>query len=180
MIGQEHLLIYANTGSLLTKIDYKLWEMNVVKRYPSLGPKTRVDALDSRKFIIKSYREFVTCSLKNDSITFVTRNQNLDILNLRYSKLIGNQLLGFRETYRDNNAGIRVWNYCNIDLDTLTEQAVEVPMILGENRFLCQFDVSSLFLLFLITTNFSVWLIVGLKIDCTLSFVLQCERYVYH
>jgi hypothetical protein len=78
-------------------------------------------------------------TLTGDCILFGPRKQlSLPI----FSKLVNNQLFGFRETDRQNNAGITIWKYCNICLDTLREQEVDVPMISSYKPYLLNINVS--------------------------------------
>jgi hypothetical protein len=90
-----------------------------------------LDSLNQCKFIIYNWTRFISGNLTGDNITFGPQKE---LHRFKYPKLVGNKLVGFRETDRQNDAGIPLWQYCTVDLDTLTEQAVDVPMILGDDH----------------------------------------------
>jgi hypothetical protein len=137
MIGKEHLLIRTEPILFLAKIDYKLWEARVVAKYRNISGRITLDASDQRKFIVSNSGGLFAGTLTGDCIVFGPRKQ----LALPYfSKLVGNQLFGFRETNRQNNAGISIWRYCNICLDTLREKAVDVPVISSYKPYSRIFD----------------------------------------
>jgi hypothetical protein len=129
MIGEEHLLINAKAGFFLMKIDYKTWQISVVANYGHIPGSIVLDSSNHRKFIIYDSRHFITGTIKGNNIAFGPQKE---MLRLFYPKLIGNQLFGFRYTGRQSKAGIPFWQYCKVDLDTLTEEAIYVPMILDD------------------------------------------------
>jgi hypothetical protein len=128
-IGTEHLLVKALFCLFLLKVDYKLWQISVLAKYDSIYGTIFLDSLDNRKFIVNSFNGCIVGSFTGDKITF---GQPKELLHFGFKKLSGSQLFGFRKTDRENDAGIPFWQYFKVDLKTLTEQAVDVPMILGK------------------------------------------------
>jgi hypothetical protein len=74
------------------------------------------------------------------------RRFNIDVL--KCPNFIGNQIHGFRRLVQ-NDAGDRFIQYCKIDLNKLTEETINVPLVLNDDRVIYKFGVDIL-LLFLI------------------------------
>jgi hypothetical protein len=141
MLNEENLLMRRGNDLLFLKIDYKSWKANVVELYRNILGEIVLNELDSRKFIVYNSKSFVTGSLTDGKIT-LSQKQRFDFLNFRLERLIGNQLLGFCTTSRQNNAEIPLWEFFEINLDTLTRQTVDVPMILNDNHLVKHICVS--------------------------------------
>jgi hypothetical protein len=108
-----------------------------------------LDALDQHKFLACGLDSLFSGAFTGDCITFrPQKDLSLPI----FSNLVNNQLVGFRISYDASNAESSTWKYCNICLDTLREQAVEVPMIL-DGRYAWNLNVSFYVCLFLISIN---------------------------
>jgi hypothetical protein len=77
---------------------------------------------------------FVTGSLIDDEIVFSPR-LNFYFGSFKCTNLAGNQLCGLRYM-GDNATGVWMWQYCKIDLATLTEETIDVPFDPSNNVFL--------------------------------------------
>lgn len=67
---------------------------------------------------------------------FCTRSLDSDTPYFYFPKLIGNQLCGFRDWNRQNEAGVRLLEFCKIDLVTLIEEKHQVPFCMANNRLM--------------------------------------------
>jgi hypothetical protein len=121
------------------KIDYKTWQINFVAKYRTIPGEIVLDSSNYRNFIIHSFSYYITGSLTGNRIIFGSQKE---VPFLNYLKLIGNRLFGFRRTNRQNDAGIPLWQYCEVNLTTLTEKKVDVPMILADKRIDLSYIVS--------------------------------------
>jgi hypothetical protein len=144
-------------------IDYHSWEINTVfQSYIGFQRDNAViDELNDRNFILYYKTSFITGSIIDDKIV-TNQRKNYDFNKLQWTKLVGNNLIGFRRLNRQNENNIRFWKFCSIDLEELTEKSVEVPFLLRDGLNLFKTDVR-LSILFLSMNNFSIINIAGLE-----------------
>jgi hypothetical protein len=133
MIGQHHLLIRTLDDLILLKVNYTTWEVSVVSR-PNPGitwvENVIVDKLDPCKVLIQGFARFVIGSLIGNEIIFSPR-QEFDFGRFYCGKLAGNDLCGLRSMGRNENTWM--WTYRKIDLVTLTEETIDVPITFNES-----------------------------------------------
>jgi hypothetical protein len=164
---------------ILFKIDYELEKMITVLDLDFISiteTELIIDQSNENRFLIYDFMWFAICNLINDKIVFDLRRQFNDS-GLECRKLIGNEMHGFGSMIQNDN-GDRFIQYCKIDLNTLADEIVEVPLDLNlnNNRVIFNFKVDIL-LLFLILSKFRLINIAGLKRDSIPSLVLKIVRY---
>jgi hypothetical protein len=127
MIAENYLLLN-NYGQLsLLKIDYDSFDISFISKYSlDFGSIfTVVDQVKQRDFLMYEDDKFVIGSLIDDKIVF-SRPREFDFLYFYYSKLAGKTLSGLRISPCENSMTARLWEYCDIDLNTLEMKTTEV------------------------------------------------------
>jgi hypothetical protein len=133
LIDYEHLLILVSNQLLLFKVDYESWTVslistsNVASAYPIV-----IDQLNERNFVLYGIAQFCTGSLVADRLVLNSSVQ-YNVGFFIWAKLVGNRFSGFRMRL-NLHAGVLYWEYCEIDLATLTEQTFEVRFIVGYQK----------------------------------------------
>jgi hypothetical protein len=129
MIGEEHLLILDVSRLFLSKINYKSWKISVVANYRNMNEAILLDSLNHRKLIIYNWIGFISDILTGDRITFGPQKElsYLSSIVSAFLRLIVKMMLEFG---------------CKVDLDTLREQAIDLPMILDDKSLISNIDVS--------------------------------------
>lgn len=135
MISDQYLLIRSSNLISFWKIDYESWKIDFVsqailelQRY-----KIVVEEGNKNRFLICDSIEFVTGSLVNDEIVLSPVREH-NVKALTWPKLSGNKLIGLRSLDRENDEGVLFYEFCIVDLDRLTEETVEIPLILNDGR----------------------------------------------
>jgi hypothetical protein len=121
---------------------------------------------------------FITGNLIGDEV-IVSPRREFNFQYLRWSKLVGNRLYGFRILETQNNTGLSFLQFCNIELVTLTEKTIEVPFPPSDNQatpIVCVSFQSQ----FLITVKFRNIPIVGVEICCGLHSVKYVKSAVVY
>jgi hypothetical protein len=127
-----------SNGLMFLKVDWITWQVNVVSRhYLDFGPYTdlTIDQSDPCKALLKDSNRFAThgfdtVNLMNDQLAFSPRREYY-IGSMHCTKLIGNQLCGLRFMGR-NDDGTAMCQYHKIDLASLTEETIDVPITFKE------------------------------------------------
>jgi hypothetical protein len=143
IISEQHLLMETLNGLILLKVNYETWEVSVVSKHIlNLGwiGEVIVDRLNRRNLFIFGFRGFVTGKLTENNIV-LNPHREFAINYLRCINLAGNQLCGLHYMGR-NRAGDWMWQYCKIDLATLAEETIDVPITFDENLSFYPFKVS--------------------------------------
>jgi hypothetical protein len=146
MVGNHYCLILDEIKLLVLKIDYDSFQVRLISRH-LLGFKAFnivVYQLNTTNFLVYNRNEFITGSLIDDKIVCSPKRE-FEFVDLKYSKLDGNTLSGIRVFRHRNDAGVRLYEYRNIDLTTLVEKIVEAPFTLNNYRLLSNPNVSFLF-----------------------------------
>jgi hypothetical protein len=130
-------------GLFALKIDYDTWKATVVSKadHNLVRSWTIMDQLNKRDFVMYDPTAFVTGSLTGDEIV-LSQKREFDINTLEWQNLVGNQLIGFRNLDLQNDAGIPLWQFCKIDLVTLTEETVDIPFALNNEFSMLEHFVS--------------------------------------
>lgn len=148
LIGDNHLLIATYDELFLLKIDYKSWKVNIISKTDVSLSRFFIDQLNDNNFSTYDRFGFITGSLIGDEIVLNPRREfNLD--NFILGKLVGNNLIGFRDLNRKNEAGVDLFEFCKIDLSSLTEEKCEVPLCLANNRPMPKWDLVRILILLL-------------------------------
>jgi hypothetical protein len=148
MIDDTHFLIRCLNQILLWKIDYVCWEVKLVSQADIAFEKCAIfiDELNDHRFLLYDDSSFIIGSVVGDKIVF-GQLREFDISHLVLSKFSANKLIGFRSTDRLNDENVLLLPFCELDLENLTEEAIEIPLILSDGRRIP--DGVSLLLLFL-------------------------------
>jgi hypothetical protein len=136
--------------------------------------KVIIDQSNENKFLICSSSWFAIGSLDEDKIVFGPFQQ-FNIGDLTFRMLIGNEMHGF-DSEIQNDADNQIIKYRKVDLIKLTEETIEVPLVLNDGRAIYDFKVDIL-LLFLILSKFRLIHIAGLERDCIPSLVIKIIGY---
>jgi hypothetical protein len=96
----------------------------------------------------------------NDEIV-LNSHRECDFNNLKLKKLVGNNLIGLCRLNRKNEDGVWLWQFCTINLETLTEEIIEVPHILNNGRHLP--DPNVILFVYLILVYLDISLLLGWK-----------------
>jgi hypothetical protein len=135
-----------SNGLILLKVNYETWEVSVSSKHiPNLGwiSEVIVDRLNPRNLFISGFRGFVTGNVIKDEIV-LNPHQEFAINYLRCANLAGNQLCGLNYMGR-NQVGDWMWEYCKIDLATLTEETIDVPITFDDDLSFYPFKASFYF-----------------------------------
>jgi hypothetical protein len=127
LIDYEHLLILVSNQLLLLKVDYESWTVRLISTSNVLARYIVTDQLNERDFVIYGITQFCTGSLAGDRLV-VNPQIEYDVNFLSWAKLVGNRLSGFQFFPINLRDGVLYWQYCEIDLATLTEQTFELPL----------------------------------------------------
>jgi hypothetical protein len=178
MISNQHLLMKTSRGWFVLKIDLESLE---VSKISSIGfdvlseqyPEVIIDQLN-KQILFCEFDSFVTFNLVGDDV--VSNLRRVYDGYLKYPKLAGNYLYGFRLFYdNENNRRIK-GKYCKIDLNTLTEESTEVSFISDDGFYVEIWDVRCLFWCSILI-NFSTIFIPGPERDCMVLIMIKVTRY---
>jgi hypothetical protein len=175
MIGQHYLLIAIDIHLYVLKINYDSFELSVVSDIPNIFYASyTVDQTDSFSFIAYNSFNFVIGNLvENELVLSPRREFNFD--NLKLTRLVNNQLIGFHIQNNQNDADVWLWQLSEINLTTLTAKTTDVPFTYNVLRDLYSTTVSFLYL-FLILTHFR-FPIAGLEINFMFLLLIKTQRY---
>jgi hypothetical protein len=124
----QHLLIGLQNQVLFLKIDYELWEINIVSRtkyrFGRLG--AIINQIGRRDFVMYDTKKVITAGVINDEVVFGAR-RNFGVDYMGCPTVIGNHLCGFRILNRRDDMGIQFCEFYKLDLVTLNEETREIP-----------------------------------------------------
>jgi hypothetical protein len=104
--------------------------------------------LDNRHFLVYDWYGFINGNIINDGVV-IYKSKPLGKHYSTYPRLNGNLLSCFRNTRHQNNEGIEIWKFCQINLETVIEENVDVPFVLDDKHSLKSEFVSFSLSLFL-------------------------------
>jgi hypothetical protein len=134
--NDQYLFMGMAPHLLILKIDYESCDTSFVSMVTFGLNSGVIDQLNERNFLIYSEDRFVSGSLIDENV-ILSQPKNFDFGNLKWTNLIGNQLIGFRYFDSQNDAGVDRWQFCKIDIVGLKEESVEIPFdICGHRPFL--------------------------------------------
>jgi hypothetical protein len=126
MINYVHILMDTSAGLVHLKIDYDAWNATAVLVDDRIVYDLVVDELNERRFFIRRSWGFSIGTLIGNEFV-IGPEQEFDLFGLYWKKLSGYWLIGFRNVeYRVDS-----WQFCQIDLNTLAEERVDVRFNLG-------------------------------------------------
>lgn len=112
----------------LYKIDHESGKVNAIQDVNIVihfaEPCIITDQLNKQRILCFNWNQFVFGDLINDEIVLSSPKQYA-FREIYHAKLSGNQFCGFRNPYRRTDKN-HLYQFCNIDLVTLTEQISEV------------------------------------------------------
>jgi hypothetical protein len=143
MISEQHLFMHTPFGCFLYKIDYELWQADVVFKIdrPIRQLWTIMDQFNSRSFLLYGSGGFVHINFIGDKLV-VGPQKDFNFDRLTLPKLVGDKLTAFRYTDRRTDSDVEFVKFCEIDLITLIEESIEIPCVFDNNRPMPRYFVS--------------------------------------
>jgi hypothetical protein len=129
MINYDHILIRTVIGLIHLKIDYDAWNATAVSIDCRKGRTLVVDELNERRVLIDRWDNFSIGTLIGDEFV-IDAEQEFNFRDLQWPKLSGDKLIGFRNVDEKEES----WQFCQVDLNTLSEERVDVPSVLSNYR----------------------------------------------
>jgi hypothetical protein len=130
IINYRHVLMRTLIGLVHLKLNYESWETTAAWIGSPCVHTLVVDELNERRFFIKHENGFSIGTLINDEFV-IGAEQEFDLDDLQWPKLSGDKLIGFCNV--DEEASL--WKFCQVDLNTLTEERIDVPSALNDYRW---------------------------------------------
>jgi hypothetical protein len=124
MINYVHILTRTSNGLIHLKMDYESWNATAVSIDRCNFYRWIVDESNERRFLIARLTNISIGTLIANEFV-VGPHQRIDLDDLEWRKLSGDRLIGFRNAYY----GEESWQFCQIDLNTLAEERVNVPSV---------------------------------------------------
>lgn len=143
LVNNESLLFGSRHDLTFVKISYESWQINVIqKHHLRLEVKTiLMDQLNNNCFILYNQGLFVTGSVDGDQIVYSERRE-FDFDRLQWTKLVGNQLIGFQISNNRNESEVHSWEFSTVDLVALRKDIINVPFSIKNNQNTQYFAVS--------------------------------------
>jgi hypothetical protein len=128
IIDKHHVFIQCWSQSLFLKIDYELRKVTILSKFDIELPNVEIfaDQSNNHKCVIFDRRVFFTGSLVGDELVFSTR-QKCNFYPYQWPKLDANHFIGFRNLNPENDEQVETWQLCDTNLDTLTENIIDLP-----------------------------------------------------
>jgi hypothetical protein len=127
MINYGHILMHTSTGLIHLKMDYESWNATPVSIYRRRVYLLLVDELNKRRVFIQ-HDDGISIGTLIGNEFVIGPKQKFDLHDLRWPKLSGDKLIGFRNFDYEEES----WQFCQIDLNTLAEERVDVRFDLGD------------------------------------------------
>jgi hypothetical protein len=143
IINNRLFLIRCFNRIFLWKIDYVSWKASPVSHADIAFDEYSIfiDELNDHRFLLYDEFSFIIGSVVDDKIVF-SKPREFNWQPLLSTKFSGNKLINLRCLSRQNDEDVPLWQFCEFDLERLTEKTVDIPLILSDDRHIPENPVS--------------------------------------